>query len=252
MSTMRTTSYPGSRRSPRRTGRAGAASKRSARAVAGPAPNVRESILHTASTLFYRHGVRAVGVDLVVQEAAVAKTSLYRYFPTKDDLIVAFLEREDLGFWARWDKVAEQHPDDPAAELDAHMRWIGERLARSNYRGCPQINVAAEFAEEDHPARQVSQRHMQALRSRLRDIAKRLDVSEPDQLAAQLAVLVNGAFVSSALLSPREATEVLLGALKALLAGARAGDASGRYGASRPRLRKGALRSPAVPGERSP
>jgi hypothetical protein len=133
-----------------------------------------------------------------------------------------FLEREDLEFWAQWVSVAEQHPNDPAGELDAHMRWIGERLARSNYRGCPQINVAAEFAEQDHPARQVSKRHMQALRSRLQDIAKRLDVRRPNQLAAQLAVLVNGAFVSSALLDSEEATGVLRGALKALLAGARA------------------------------
>jgi len=184
------------------------------------APDVRNRILDTASTLFYERGVRAVGVDLVVQEAAVAKTSLYRYFPTKDDLIVAFLEREDVEFWALWDSVAERHRDDPAGELDAHMRWIGERLARSNYRGCPQINVAAEFAEQDHPARQVSQRHMQKLRSRLQDIARRLGVRRPDPLAAQLAVLVNGAFVSSALLSPEEATGVLRGALKALLAAA--------------------------------
>lgn len=223
MSTMRTSSAPGSPQAPSPAGRANAASKRSAKATAEPAADVRGRILDTASALFYQRGVRAVGVDLVVQEAAVAKTSLYRYFPTKDDLIVAFLEREDVEFWALWDSVAKQHADDPAGELAAHMRWIGERLARSNYRGCPQINVAAEFAEQDHPARQVSLRHMQALRSRLQDVSKRLKVRQPDQLAAQLAVLVNGAFVSSALLTPEEATGVLLGALKALLAGARAG-----------------------------
>jgi AcrR family transcriptional regulator len=187
-----------------------------------PGNEVRGRILDTASRLFYERGVRAVGVDLVVLEAAVAKTSLYRYFPTKDDLIVAFLEREDLEFWAQWDDVAMQFPNDPAGELDAHMRWIGERLARSNYRGCPQINVAAEFAEQDHPARQVSRRHMQALRSRLLGVAKRLDVPRPKQLAAQLAVVMNGAFVSSGLLGAEEATGVLLSALKALLTGARA------------------------------
>jgi len=216
MSTMPSTTAP---RSPRQ-----ASPKRSPRAAvaAEPALDVRDRILDTASRLFYERGVRAVGVDLVVLEAAVAKTSLYRYFPTKDDLIVAFLEREDIEFWAQWDSVAEQFADDPARELDAHMRWIGERLARSNYRGCPQINVAAEFAEQDHPARQVSQRHMQALRTRLQDIVKRLNVSRPKQLAAQLAVLVNGAFVSSGLLGPEEATGVLRAALKSLLAGARA------------------------------
>lgn len=229
MSSMRTPTPP---RSPRRsyTGRSGPASKRSPTATAPtagaaavePAPDVRDRILDTASRLFYERGVRAVGVDLVVLEAAVAKTSLYRYFPTKDDLIVAFLEREDLEFWAQWDGVAMQFPDDPAGELDAHMRWIGERLARSNYRGCPQINVAAEFADQDHPARQVSRRHMQALRGRLLDVAKRLNVPRPKQLAAQLAVLVNGAFVSSGLLGAEEGTSVLRAELKALLAGARA------------------------------
>jgi AcrR family transcriptional regulator len=200
-----------------------AAASKAGGAAAEPASDVRDRILGTASALFYERGVRAVGVDLVVQEAAVAKTSLYRYFPTKDDLIVAFLEREDLEFWAQWDRVAEQCTGDPAGELDAHLRWIGERLGRSNYRGCPQINVAAEFAEQDHPARQASQRHMQALRSRLQNITKQLSIPRPKQLAAQLAVLVNGAFVSSGLLSAEEATGVLRGALKALLAGARAG-----------------------------
>lgn len=231
MSSMRNQTAPRSPQDPSPTGRSGPASKHPATtraraanaAAAEPAPDVRERILDTASRLFYERGVRAVGVDLVVLEAAVAKTSLYRYFPTKDDLIVAFLEREDLDFWATWDGVAAQFPDDPAGELDAHMRWIGERLARSNYRGCPQINVAAEFAEQDHPARQVSQRHMQALRGRLLDIARRLNAPQPEQLAAQLAVLVNGAFVSSGLLGADEATAVLRSALKALLDGARAG-----------------------------
>lgn len=232
MSTMRTPTASRSLHDASPSGRSGPASRRSATATdprtagaaaAEPAPEVRDRILDTASRLFYERGVRAVGVDLVVLEAAVAKTSLYRYFPTKDDLVVAFLEREDVEFWAQWDGVAVQFADDPAGELDAHMRWIGERLARSNYRGCPQINVAAEFAEQDHPARQVSRRHMQTLRGRLLDIVKRLNVPRAKQLAAQLAVLVNGAFVSSGLLGADEATGVLRAALKALLDGARAG-----------------------------
>jgi AcrR family transcriptional regulator len=231
MSTMRTTPAPRPPRHPSATSPSGPLLKRPVGTSAGKASgasadlvlDVRDRILGTASTLFYERGVRAVGVDTIVLEAAVAKTSLYRYFPTKDDLIVAFLEREDLEFWTHWDQVAQQWPDDPAGELDAHMRWIGERLARSNYRGCPQINVAAEFSEQDHPARMASQRHMQALRSRLHDIARRLNAARPKQLAAQLAVLINGAFVSSGLLSPEETAGVLRGALKALLAGARAG-----------------------------
>lgn len=182
---------------------------------------MRERILECASSLFYRQGVRAVGVDLVVAQAGVAKTSLYRHFRTKDDLIVAFLEREDIDFWATWDGVAAEHADDPAGELDAHMRWIGERLSRANYRGCPQINVAAEFPEQDHPSRQVARAHMQGLRSRLDVIAQRLGASRPDVLAAQLALLINGAFVSSELLRTDDATDILLSSAHALVAAAR-------------------------------
>jgi AcrR family transcriptional regulator len=183
--------------------------------------DLREHILQTASRLFYTRGVRAVGVDLVILEAGVAKTSLYRHFPTKDDLIVAFLEREDVDFWSVWDGVARQHADDPVGELEAQMHWIGERLSRSNYRGCPQINVAAEFAEPDHPARHVSRAHMQALRARLEVVARKLDVADPSQLAAQLALLVNGAFVSAGLIAPAEATDVLVASVRALCEAAR-------------------------------
>ncbi|NKF21015.1 TetR/AcrR family transcriptional regulator [Solimonas marina] len=195
-------------------------SARSARAA--KPQDLREHILKTASDLFYRRGVRAVGVDLIIQEAGVAKTSLYRHFPQKDDLIAAFLEREDQEFWSLWDEVARAHADDPRAELEAHMRWIGERLARSNYRGCPQINAAAEFAEPDHPARAVSRAHMRALRERLEALARRMKVARPEQLGAQLALLVNGAFVSAGLLAPNEATDVLLASARALCAAAAA------------------------------
>jgi len=183
-------------------------------------PDVRQRILDTASSLFYERGVRAVGVDLVVEASGVAKTSLYRHFKTKDDLIVAFLEREDVEFWGQWDEVGARHAADPAAELEAHMRWIGKRLVRANYRGCPQINVAAEFAEAGHPARAVSQRHMQALRKRLAELARRLGAARPNELAAQLGLLVNGAFVSASLLAPDEATRVLVASARALCAAA--------------------------------
>ncbi|WP_457445375.1 TetR/AcrR family transcriptional regulator [Roseateles sp. P5_E4] len=185
--------------------------------TAPEAQNVRERLLGVASELFYKNGVRAVGIDLVIEQAGVAKSSLYRHFRTKDDLIVAFLEREDVDFWATWDRVAAENAGDAKAELEAHMRWIGERLGRANYRGCPQINVAAEFAEQDHPARGVARAHMQALRSRLTVIAQRLKARAPKVLAAQLALLVNGAFVSAELLTPDEATDVLLAAMRALV-----------------------------------
>ena len=183
--------------------------------------DVRERILETASDLFYRRGVRAVGVDVVVEAAGVAKTSLYRHFRTKDDLIAAFLRREDEDFWACWDRVAARHAQDGEAELEAHLAWIGERVGRPNYRGCPQLNVAAEFPEEDHPARVVARSHKQELRRRLRDIAERLRVDRPDDLGAQLAVVINGAFVSSQVLADDDATSILLQMTRALIAAAR-------------------------------
>ncbi|MDR9803955.1 TetR/AcrR family transcriptional regulator [Rhizobium hidalgonense] len=192
--------------------------------VNAPAPavnDVRDRILETASELFYRRGVRAVGVDLVVEKSGVAKTSLYRHFGTKDDLIAAFLKREDLDFWNTWDRVAEQHADDAGAELDAHFEWIGERVGRDNYRGCPQINTAAEFPEAGHPARKVAETHMREMRRRLKTIAGRLAVTAPDRLAGQLAVLINGAFVSMQVFEPGEATGLLRDAAHALIAAGR-------------------------------
>ena len=190
-----------------------------------PAPGnpeeVRDRILRTASSLFYERGVRAVGVDLVVEKAGVAKTSLYRYFRTKDDLIAAFLRGEDEEFWNTWSAVADRHRSDPGAELEAHLEWIAERVARPNYRGCPQLNVAAEFPAVDHPARQVALAHKQQLRLRLQGIAQRLDVSNPGELAGQLALVVNGAFVSSQILLPGEALPLLQATSRALVAAAR-------------------------------
>ena len=178
---------------------------------------VRERILETASALFYRRGVRAVGVDLVVEEAGVAKTSLYRHFRTKDDLVAAFLAREDEDFWRTWDQVTDRHRGDPAAELAAQLEWIGARISRPNYRGCPQLNVAAEFPDGDHPARRVAAAHKRELRHRLRVIAERLRVGDPDELAGQLSLLINGAFVSSQVISGEEAAPLLQATAQSLI-----------------------------------
>jgi len=183
--------------------------------------HVRDKILETASKLFYKQGVRAVGVDLVVEKAGVAKTSLYRHFGTKDDLVAAFLEREDQNFWRQWDRVSEQHADDAKAELDAHLNWIGERVGKLNYRGCPQINVAAEFPEADHPARKVAKAHKREMRRRLTLIAERLNIASPDELGGQLSVLINGAFVSTQILEPGEAIPLLQHAADALISASR-------------------------------
>jgi AcrR family transcriptional regulator len=180
-------------------------------------PDVRDRILATASDLFYQHGIRAVGVDLVVEKAGVAKSSLYRHFGTKDDLVVAFLQRMDEEFWKTWDEVSQQHPDDGRAELKAQLEWIGERVNQPDYRGCPQLNIAAEYPELGHPARKFAKEHKREMRRRLKNIAEKLKSADPDQLAGQLAVLINGAFVSTPMYKPGEATTLLQRAADALI-----------------------------------
>ena len=178
---------------------------------------VRDRILATATDLFYKHGIRAVGVDLVVKEAGVAKTSLYRHFATKDDLVLAFLRFMDQEFWKTWDEVSGQHSDDARAEIRAQLEWIGERAGQPNYRGCPQLNIAAEFPDVDHPARKVAKEHKLELRRRLKALAERLNCADPDVIAGQLTVLINGAVVSTPMYEPGESPMLLRRAADALI-----------------------------------
>ncbi len=196
--------------------------------------DVRERIVRTASELFYHEGARAVGIDLVIERAGVAKASLYRHFRTKDDLIAEFLRREDEHFWSCWDDVARKYAADPQRELEAQMRWIGERVARLNYRGCPQLNVAAEFPDAAHPARKVAIDHKNELRRRLHGIITRMKVRDPDELSKQLLLLVNGAFVSSHALEGTDAATMLVHAANALAAAAGGAATSRRRPVVRP------------------
>lgn len=174
-------------------------------------------ILATASRLFYAHGVRAVGVEWIVQESGIAKTSLYRHFATKDDLVAAFLEREDREFWTQWNAVVHAAAGDPVRELMALLDWIGQRVGRKGYRGCPQINVAAEFSDPDHPARTLRKRHKLEMFERLQAIVDRIGAGHAADVAHQLALLIDGAFTSDGRLPRAGATRILQSAARALL-----------------------------------
>jgi len=164
--------------------------------AAGPALDTRERILRTASELFYREGTRAVGVDLIVAQSGVAKTSLYRHFATKDDLIEAFLLREDEDFWRQWGSISAAHKGRPREELDAQLQWLGERIARPGYRGCPQINIAAEYADDKHPARKVAVAHKRELRRRLAELAREMRLADPETFALRMGTIIDGALSS--------------------------------------------------------
>src|SRR5258708_31995991 len=88
-----------------------------AKASARPAKSARQRVLDAAAELFYREGVRAVGIDTIIARSGVAKMSLYRSFPSKDDLVAAVLEARDAAYWARWDEALAQHPDDPRRQV---------------------------------------------------------------------------------------------------------------------------------------
>jgi AcrR family transcriptional regulator len=171
--------------------------------------SVRKRLLDTAADLFYREGVRAVGVDLVVERTGVAKTSLYRHFPSKNDLIAAVLERDDQNYWADWDRIAQRLGQNPKAELTAHVQWIAQYIGRPQFRGCAFLNAATEFPSADHPARQIALRHKAELRRRLGLLTQRLGVNDPGELADQLVLVIDGAYVNGQLRGKRGPVQVL-------------------------------------------
>ena len=128
----------------------------------------------------------------------------------------AFLEREDREFWHQWDKVVATAAN-PKAELMSLLDWIGKRVTRDGYRGCPQINVAAEFADPEHPARMIRRRHKVAMLERLRNIVGQIGVTRPNDTAVQLAMLIDGAFTSDGRLSKTNAVRILQNGADALL-----------------------------------
>ena len=185
-------------------------------------PSVRERLLNTAADLFYREGIRAVGVDLVVEITGVAKTSLYRHFASKDDLVAAVLERDDLNYWANWERITQRLGNEPKIELSAQVRWIAQYICRPKFRGCAFLNAATEFPGADHPARKIALRHKAELRRRLGVLTLRLGVKEPEVLADQLVLLIDGAYVNGQLLGKRGPVRALPAAAAALVEAATA------------------------------
>ena len=176
----------------------------------------RRTALEAASRLFYRQGAHAVGMEAIVAESGIAKTTIYRHFPTKDDLIAAFLEEEDRDFWSQWDAAVSEGTT-AEDELASLCRWVGEKVDTEGYRGCPQINMAAEFADRQHPARIVARRHKKEMLERLVGICRRCNASVPEIAAHQIALLFDGAFSSDGRLEGLEAGSVLADAVKRLV-----------------------------------
>jgi AcrR family transcriptional regulator len=163
--------------------------------------SARDRILDTAAELFYAHGFHAIGVDLIVEHAAVAKTTLYRHFPSKDDLIGAWLERANEQFWS-WLDESVAPGDTPAAQL-VHLYDAVEQLATSpTCLGCAFQVTAAEFPEPTHPAHGVALDHKEAVRARLRDLAADAGAADATALGDALLLLMDGAFAAARMYGP--------------------------------------------------
>jgi AcrR family transcriptional regulator len=163
---------------------------------ATPQPRAAERIRATARELFYRDGVRAVGVDTIVARAGVTKPTLYRCFSSKDELAAAYLRDYDAEFWARFEAAGVDCPDDPRRHVLNYLTGLGERAGRPDYRGCGMSNVAVEYPEPDHPARLVAEASKDLLRARLIDMAVRMGAKKPEVLGDGLLLLIEGTFIS--------------------------------------------------------
>lgn len=161
-----------------------------------PDVEARRNILATAADLFFREGYRAVGVDAIAEQSGVAKMTLYRHFSSKDDLIVAFLEDAHAGFEAWFDGAIAPAAGDPKRQLLALFDALVALCKSPACHGCAFINASAEFPAADHPGHAAALAHKRAIRERLRGLAQAAGASDPEALAAQLALLMDGAFAA--------------------------------------------------------
>ncbi len=159
-------------------------------------------ILDIAGELFYARGVHEVGMDELVAETGLGKASVYRTFATKDELIGAYLRRSSARIMERIDADVLANPDRPEAALRAVFAAIRADVQRPSFRGCAFNNASIEFADPDHPARTAAREHRGALLDRLGRLAIAIDPDGGNQLAAQLALVIDGMYTSGAHLGP--------------------------------------------------
>jgi AcrR family transcriptional regulator len=133
-------------------------------------PSARARLVETAAELFYQEGIRAVGIDAVTARSGASKSSLYRTFASKDELIAAFAESENQLFWQWWDETIERHADAPSRQVRALLEGIGEQITSPQFRGCPFINLANEFPDRQHPGTAIACANKREMRERLRAI----------------------------------------------------------------------------------
>jgi AcrR family transcriptional regulator len=155
----------------------------------------RERILAAASELFYRQGIKGVGVEAIAEAADTNKMTLYRHFASKDELVAACLCQfaGEVDGW--WSEIEAAHPGDPRGQLYAWLAEAGTCISDPEDRGCALVNAAVEIPDKDHPARRVVEDFKRRQRDRLGRLCADAGASEPEQLADELFLLMEGARV---------------------------------------------------------
>jgi AcrR family transcriptional regulator len=179
--------------------------------------SARERILATATDLFSREGYRAVGTDTIIERSGVAKMTLYRHFAGKNDLICAYIEQTIEKFWASVEQVVREHPDAPGEQLVKIFEMLAVDVADPTFCGCSCLHAAVEFPEPDHPAHQLASEHKQDVRTRFRDLAQQAGARQPEVLADQLLMLMNGLLMQGRMEGPTDMSLPVVQAAKALI-----------------------------------
>ena len=154
---------------------------------------IRDHLLETALRLFNQHGYTATGVDLIIAEAGVAKTTLYRHFDTKEDLILAALERQDEQARDAMRGFVEQRASDPVGRLLATFDCLEAWFRDERFRGCPFVSAAGEHKDTSNPVFRAAALHKRLTLAYFEELAHAARFAEPKRIAAEINVLHEGA-----------------------------------------------------------
>jgi AcrR family transcriptional regulator len=179
--------------------------------------SVRDRILETAQRLFYRDGFRAVGIDTIIAEAGVAKMSLYRHFPSKDDLIAAYLEEAHHRYWD-WLEGAVADIEDPEDRLVGMFEAIEKLATTPECLGCTFQGTATEFPAHDHPGHRVALAHKESVRQRFTTLGRQAGLADPEALGDQLLLLMDGAWVAARMYGPHNPARGLAATARTVIA----------------------------------
>jgi AcrR family transcriptional regulator len=178
----------------------------------------RAKILETATRLFYQKGFRAVGIDTIIAESGVAKMTFYRCFPSKDDLIVAYLEGSNAGWWAWVEEVTKPLGGKPRRQLEAIFEGVAKIASSPQCMGCTFTVAASEFPGLDHPGHKAAKAHKEQVLARFESLAKAAKLKQPRALAESLLMLMDGAWNSARMFGPGNYAKGVAEAAKILIA----------------------------------